>query len=264
MSNLQNRIDNYFRQLEKFINKLPLTEKGKKYIWFDSFIRFYDEPVLDEKGNTTYGIQTEWQLQRFIEQFKQNLQKSRLKAIEKWTDELNKIEPDEAISEIDRHLYDLKKKELLSEIGGESTNDWQKWLEKYLSNELGWQQKRLTKKPLKQEIKGFYSGLNDNHIKNLYEQMQDYFRGNFESFKAIFKPLSIVKNFEKVIWLKRPTHLREFFTLLDIIPTQKIVDGLISDEKGNNIHLPKPKRKEYSKYYSEMEKIVNTIKKTDL
>jgi len=264
MSNVQNRINNYFSQLEKFINKLPLTEKDKNYIWFVSYIRFYDELVLDEKGNTTYGIQTEWQLQRFIEQFKKNLQKSRLKAIEKWTDELNKIKPNEAISKIDKHLYNLKKKELLTEIGGESTNDWQKWLEKYLSNELGWQQKRLTRKPLKQEIKGFESKLTDPQISSLYEQMQDYFRGNFESFTAIFKPLSVIENFEKVIWLKRKTYLREFFTLLDIIPTQKIVNGLISDEKGKNIILPKQKKNEYSKYYREMETIVNTIKKPTL
>ena len=185
MSNVQNRINNYFSQLEKFINKLPLTEKDKNYIWFVSYIRFYDELVLDEKGNTTYGIQTEWQLQRFIEQFKKNLQKSRLKAIEKWTDELNKIKPNEAISKIDKHLYNLKKKELLTEIGGESTNDWQKWLEKYLSNELGWQQKRLTRKPLKQEIKGFESKLTDPQISSLYEQMQgNYFNTSPENLTA--------------------------------------------------------------------------------
>ena len=118
-------------------------------------------------------------------------------------------------------------------------------------------------KPPKQ-IKGFQSTLTDTQISSLYEQMQDYFRGNFESFTAIFKPLSVIENFEKVIWLKRKTYLREFFTLLDIIPTQKIVNGLISDEKGKNIILPKQKKNEYSKYYSEMETIVNTIKKPTL
>jgi len=118
-------------------------------------------------------------------------------------------------------------------------------------------------KPPKQ-IKGFQSTLTDTQISNLYEQMQDYFRGNFKSFKAIFKPLSVIENFEKVIWLKKKTHLREFFTLLDIIPTQKIVNGLISDEKGKNIILPKQKKNEYSKYYRDMETIVNTIKKPTL
>jgi hypothetical protein len=33
---------------------------------------------------------------------------------------------------------------------------------------------------------------------------------------------------------------------LNIIPTQKIVKGLICDEKGNEIVLPKAKKNEYS------------------
>jgi len=115
-----------------------------------------------------------------------------------------------------------------------------------------------------QKKKGFQSELSDNQIKSLYEQMQNYFSCKYDCFAAIFKPLSLIENFEKVIWLKRKTHLREFFTLLDITPTQKIVNELISDEKGNNIILPNQKKNEYSKYYSEMETIINTIKKTDL
>lgn len=152
---MQNRIDGYFEKLTEFINKIPLSDKGKNYLWFISFCQFYEEPVLSENGKTTYGIQTEWQLQRFIEQFKKNFQKLRLKAVEKWTDELNNIEPPEAVAKIDKQLYQLRKKELLAEIGADGLNDWDRWLQKYLSNEIYHQQKRPARKPIKTPKKDF-------------------------------------------------------------------------------------------------------------
>jgi hypothetical protein len=79
----QKRIDGYFDKLTDYINKLPLSDKGRNYLWMHSFCQFYDEQVQSECGKNTYGIQTEWQLQRFIEQFKKNLQKLKLKAVEK-------------------------------------------------------------------------------------------------------------------------------------------------------------------------------------
>jgi len=141
---IQNRIDGYFDKLTEFIETLPMTEKGKNYIWFDSFCKFYDQPVISEHGSPTYGIKSEWQLQRFIEQFKRNIQKTRIKAIEKFTDELNKLETKKAVSIIDRNIYQLKRRELLFEIGADGLNDWQKWLKKYLINEKEYQ---LTKEP---------------------------------------------------------------------------------------------------------------------
>ena len=153
---MQNRIDGYFEKLTEFINKIPLSDKGKNYLWFISFCQFYDEPVLSENDKTTYGIQTEWQLQRFIERFKKNFQKLRLKAVEKWTDQLNRIEPSEAVAKIDKQLYELRKKELLADIGADGLNDWDKWLQKYLSNEIDYQQKKPTRKPPKQQKKTSY------------------------------------------------------------------------------------------------------------
>jgi hypothetical protein len=190
---MQNRIDGYFEKLSEFINKIPLSDKGKNYLWFISFCQFYDEPVLSENGKTTYGIQTEWQLQRFIEQFKKNFQKLRLKAVEKWTDELNNIEPPQAVAKIDKQLYQLRKKELLAEIGADSLNDWDRWLQKYLSNEIDHQQKRPARKPPKQQKKTSYVWQNnpDKELPELYSLMIKKYKliapeTTPEQFKAVF------------------------------------------------------------------------------
>jgi len=190
---MQNRIDGYFEKLTEFINKIPLSDKGKNYLWFISFCQFYDEPVLSENDKTTYGIQTEWQLQRFIEQFKKNFQKLRLNAVEKWTDELNRIEPSEAVAKIDKQLYELRKKELLADIGADGLNDWDRWLQKYLSNEIDYQQKKPTRKPPKQQTKTSYVWQNnpDKELPELYKLMIDNYKliapeTTLEQFKAVF------------------------------------------------------------------------------
>ena len=192
-SKMQNRIDGYFEKLTEFISKLPLSDKGRNYLWFISFCQFYDEPVLSENGKTTYGIQTEWQLQRFIEQFKNNFKKLRLKAVEKWTDELNRIEPSEAVAKIDKQLYELRKKELLADIGADGLNDWDRWLQKYLSNEINYQQKKPIRKPPKQQKKTSYVWQNnpDKELPELYRLMIDKYKliapeTTLEQFKAVF------------------------------------------------------------------------------
>jgi len=198
---MQNRIDGYFEKLTEFINKIPLSDKRKNYLWFISFCQFYDEPVLSENDKTTYGIQTEWQLQRFIEQFKKNFQKLRLNAIEKWTDELNRIEPSEAVAKIDKQLYELRKKELLADIGADGLNDWDRWLQKYLSNEIDYQQKKPTRKPPKQQTKTSYVWQSnpDKEIPELYNLMINKYKliapeTTPEQFKAIFtgQPIEII------------------------------------------------------------------------
>jgi len=190
---IQNRVDGYFEKLTEFINKLPLTDEGRKYIWMHSFCQFYDESVLSENGKTTYGIQTEWQLQRFIEQFKKKFQELRIKAVEKWTDELNNIEPPNAVAKIDKQLYQLRKKELFAEIGADGLNDWDKWLQKYLSNEIDHQQKRPARKPLKQRKETSYEWKTnpDKELPELYSLMMDKYQliapeTACEQFKAVF------------------------------------------------------------------------------
>lgn len=190
---MQNRIDGYFEKLTEFINKIPLSDKGKNYLWFISFCQFYDEPVLSENDKTTYGIQTEWQLQRFIEQFKKNFQKLRLNAVEKWTDELNRIEPSEAVAKIDKQLYELRKKELLADIGADGLNDWDRWLQKYLSNEIDYQQKKPIRKPPKQKKMTSYVWQNnpDKELPELYNLMINKYKiiapgTTCEQFKAVF------------------------------------------------------------------------------
>lgn len=236
---IQSRIDGYFEKLTEFINKLPLSDKGKNYIWFVSFCQFYDEPVLSENGKTTYGIQTEWQLQRFIEQFKNNFQKLRIKAVQKWTDELNRIEPSEAVAKIEKQLYKLGKKELLAEIGADGLNDWDRWLQKYLSNEIDYQQKKPTRKPPKQQKKTSYVWQNnpDKELSELYSLMINEYNlialeTTPEQFKAAFTGQPIDENFEPIRW-----HQNNSSELLYFI---------VRLEQSNNIEH-NPKRADYKK-----------------
>lgn len=190
---MQNRIDGYFEKLTEFISKLPLSDKGKNYLWYFSYCQFYYELTLSENGKTTYGIQTEWQLQRFIEQFKKNFQKLRLKAVEEWTDKLHNIESLEAVNIIDKHIYRLRKKDLLAEIGADGLNDWEKWLQKYLSNELYLNKKRPVRKLSKQQKKTSYLWLNnpEKELLELYKLLnKDYnliaSETTFNQFKGVF------------------------------------------------------------------------------
>lgn len=190
---MQNRINGYFEKLTEFINKIPLSYKGKSYIYLHSYLQFYEVPILSENGQPTIGIQTEWQLQKFIEQFKKNFQKLRLKAVEKWTDELNMIEPSEAVAKIDKQLYELKKKELLADIGADGLNDWDRWLQKYLSNEIGYQQNKPARKLPKQQKKTSYKWnyYIDEELPKLYELMTNKFNlialeTTYKQFEAVF------------------------------------------------------------------------------
>ena len=90
--------------------------------------------------------------------------------------------------------------------------------------------------------------------------LHKFFSGKYEHFKAIFRPATLIDSFEKVKWLKHKTSLREFFLILEITPTQRILKELISDKNGQEIVLAKPKRKEYSTCFQEMETIIDPIK----
>ena len=204
----QNRIDGYFEKLTEFINNTPLSDKGKNYIWMHSYCQFYDEPVPSENGKNTYGIQTEWQLQRFIEQFKKNLQKLRIKRFEAYSKELENLLPLEAVAKIDKQLYELRKKELLAEIGGEGLNDYENWLKKYYSNEIDHHQKRPTTKPPQQQKKTSYVWQSnpDKELPELYRLMIiDKYKliapeTTYEQFKAIFTGQPI-ESIEPIKWI---------------------------------------------------------------
>ena len=202
----QNRIDGYFEKLTEFINNTPLSDKGKNYIWMHSYCQFYDEPVPSENGKNTYGIQTEWQLQRFIKQFKKNLQKLRIKRFEAYSKELENLLPLEAVAKIDKQLYELRKKELLAEIGGEGLNDYENWLKKYYSNEIDHHQKRPTTKPPQQQKKTSYVWQNnpDKELPELYKLMIGKYKliaseTTYEQFKAIFTGQPI-ESIEPIKW----------------------------------------------------------------
>jgi hypothetical protein len=218
---MQNRIDGYFEKLTEFINKLPLSDKGRNYLWYISFSQFYDELILSENGKNTYGIQTEWQLQRFIEQFKKNFQRLRIKAVEKYTDELNNIEPPEAVAKINKQLYQLRKKELLSEIGADSLNNWERWLQKYLSNEIEHQHIRPVRKPPKHQNKISFVWQGNEEIElpllhnKLIEYKLIYDKTDFITFSNIFtgKPIS---NIKPIKWIESNRLLSYFLDSLFI------------------------------------------------
>ena len=148
----QKKIDSYFDKLTGFINQLRLNEKGRNYIWMDSFCKFYDMPIQAEDGSSTYGIQSEWQLKRFEEQFNSNLKKLRLKGVQNWSAKLKELAPSEAMTTLTKQVYSIRQKELLAEIGGQSLNDWDRWLGKYLENEKAYHEIRPGVKAAKNAI----------------------------------------------------------------------------------------------------------------
>ena len=234
----QKRIEGYFDKLTEFINKLPLSDKGRNYLWMDSFCQFYDEPVQSECGKNTYGIQTEWQLQRFIEQFKIRLTDIRVKSIEVYTDKLNRVEPSEAVANIDKKLYKLRQKELIAEIGGDNMSDWESWSVKYLSHQLDHQQKRPSIKLPKQKKRTTYQwqGNADKELPELYSLMINKYNliaseTTIEQFTAIFTGQSI-DNIKPIKW-----HQENASELLYFI---------IKLEQSNNI-VHNPKRADYQK-----------------
>lgn len=111
---------------------------------------------------------------------------------------------------------------------------------------------------------GFHSGLDKEIIKSLYEKVKGtYFNSKQENFIAFLsgKPVTekIIYTLEKSNGKPHLTALREFFTLLKIKPTQRILKELIADKQGKEIILPKPKKNEYSFYYLELEEIINSL-----
>ncbi len=117
----------------------------------------------------------------------------------------------------------------------------------------------------KKIIKGFDTKLTDEQINKLHFQFQaeGFIEAKLDNFKVIFRKMSEVSCFEKVIWKKHKTALREFLAILNMKPTQKIIKELICDEKGNEIIVPKRKGTEFSSHYKDMEKIISPTLKAN-
>ena len=274
----QNRIDGYFEKLTEFINNTPLSDKGKNYIWMHSYCQFYDEPVPSENGKNTYGIQTEWQLQRFIKQFKKNLQKLRIKRFEAYSKELENLLPLEAVAKIDKQLYELRKKELLAEIGGEGLNDYENWLKKYYSNEIDHHQKRPTTKPPQQQKKTSYVWQSnpDKELPELHSLMIDTYKliaseTTLEQFKAIFTGQQMDEGFEPIKWIDTNRLLAYFLDSVFKSQDWQSIAGngkLFKNSKNklitaNDLSVAKKGYSDYgpSKDHEKIDLILKTIKK---
>lgn len=108
---------------------------------------------------------------------------------------------------IDKQLYELRKKELLAEIGGEGLNDWENWLKKYYSNEIDLHQKRPSRKPPKQQKKTSYVWQNkpDQELPELYSLMIHRYKliapeTTYEQFTAVFTGQPIDESFMPISW----------------------------------------------------------------
>ena len=143
----ESHIDRNYKILIDWIETIPVDRNGKGFLKRICFDNFYDSWILlNEKENFegleiteinnglyTYGIKTQSQFNDFRNYFFEKIKKSRLKAIVKWSDNLK--DRDDSLEIIDKHIYEINKKELLSEIGAEPLDGWKVWLKRFLENE---------------------------------------------------------------------------------------------------------------------------------
>ena len=176
----------------------------------------------------------------YIEMYEIVVKIEREKSIKKLDDELNSVEPSEALAIVDKLLYGLRKKELLAEIDTPNAdwNDRDIWFRKYLLNELDHQQKRPSIKPPKQQKRTTYQWQNnaDKELPELYNLMINEYKliasdTTLEQFTAIFTRQSI-DNIKPIKW-----HQNNATELLYFI---------IRLEQLNNI-VHNPKRADYTK-----------------
>ena len=144
----------------------------------------------------------------YIEMYEIVVKIEREKSIKKLDDELNSVEPSEALAIVDKLLYGLRKKELLAEIDTPNAdwNDRGIWFRKYLLNELDHQQKRPSIKPPKQQKRTTYQwqGNAGKELPELYSLMINKYKliasdTTLEQFTAIFTGQPI-KNIKPIKW----------------------------------------------------------------
>ena len=144
----------------------------------------------------------------YIEMYEIVVKIKREKSIKKLDDELNSVEPSEALAIVDKLLYGLRKKELLAEIDTPNAdwNDRDIWFRKYLLNELDHQQKRPSIKPPKQQKRTTYQwqGNAGKELPELYSLMINKYKliasdTTLEQFTAIFTGQPI-KNIKPIKW----------------------------------------------------------------
>ncbi len=141
----QNVVDNLFFYLAGGILELPITKENKKLLFWDTVERLYVAPTPLENGNYTYGVKTEWQLDRFTEQFDRDFKKLRKQRVIEWSVNIDGLEPSKAIKKIKHLQYPIKKRALFAELEGKNPNEWEDWLIRFFDNELEHQFDKSTK-----------------------------------------------------------------------------------------------------------------------
>jgi hypothetical protein len=176
----------------------------------------------------------------YIEMYEIVVKVYRDKSIKKLDDELNSVDPSEAVAILDKLLYGLRKKELLAEIDTPNAdwNDRDIWFRKYLLNELDHQQKRPSRKLPKQKKRTTYQWKEntDKELPELYSLLVSKYKliasdTTIEQLRAIFTGQPI-ESIYPVKW-----HQDNASELLYFI---------IKLEQSNNI-VHNPKRADYTK-----------------
>ena len=214
----------------------------------------------------------------YIEMYEIVVKIKREKSIKKLDDELNSVEPSEALAIVDKLLYGLRKKELLAEIDTPNAdwNDRDIWFRKYLLNELDHQQKRPSIKPPKQQKRTTYQwqGNADKELPELYSLMINKHSliasdTTLEQFTAIFTGQPI-KNIKPIKWLNSNRLLAYFLDCAfsgqawqSIAGNGKLFYNKTKCLNANDLSVAKKGYVDYGqpKGYEKIDLILKTIKK---
>ncbi|MDD2306834.1 MAG: hypothetical protein PHP53_19185 [Prolixibacteraceae bacterium] len=166
-------------KLLKFIDGLPLEEKGKSYLNLKILVDFYDTWQFDDEANnftldeylanpnnpkfidvqSTYGIYNTTQIKRYVASFVATLKKARSLALVNHLKKLDELHPAQKAVNLSKTLAKISRAEIFSKYGYERIKDpqWNAELKEILGNEISFakeQAELLTKAPIQNKLPG--------------------------------------------------------------------------------------------------------------
>jgi hypothetical protein len=173
------QIDDYVDKLLKFIDGLPLKEKGKSYLNLKILVDFYDTWQFDDEANkftldeylanpnnpkfidvqSTYGIYNTTQIKRYVASFVATLKKARSLALVNHLKKLDQLHPAQKAVNLSKTLAKISRAEIFTKYGYERIKDpqWNSELKEILGNEISFakeQAELLTKAPNQNKLPG--------------------------------------------------------------------------------------------------------------
>ena len=189
--------ENWLKQADLFENYQNNPDQQQTI-----FIDYKREKEFIEKEFSEWmsgSPKSEWTDSDYLE-MEVAIKKARESKIKKLDDELSSVNPSEAVAILDKLLYGLRRKELLTEVGAAFTDwgDWDDWHRKYLICAKNYHQKRLSIKPPKQKNRTTYQwqGNADKELPELYSLLVNEYNliasdTTLEQFTDIFTGQSI-------------------------------------------------------------------------